>query len=119
MTDIRGTQDIYMLVRRGHVQRYEIEAGGREIKAWPIFTDRSLARRIADSMANRVGRTLTIARIGSIDGETVAGHARLAMAEDCTHVIWIHGWGDGEPDSVAYPIAEFLAAFEEQEGGAA
>jgi hypothetical protein len=88
-------KDWYMLVRKGFVQRLMFEKDGIPAKAWPIADNLQDAKRLCKLFNNPKIRP---ALIGSVEGETVAGHIRLAIEEGCFAVGRVKGWAeDGEP----------------------
>ncbi|MCA9070870.1 MAG: hypothetical protein KDA84_18200, partial [Planctomycetaceae bacterium] len=89
------TQDYYMLVRQGRVQRIEAMGDGKPMLAWPVAKTHGDAKRLC----NHLGIPgISPAKIGSLDGETLEGHVAMAMEERCSAACCICGWkDDGEP----------------------
>lgn len=73
----------WMLVRQGKVQRMMATKGGKPIKVWPIFETQADAMRMTMKMKNIDGGAVRPAMIGSIDGETLDGHIKMAIKEGC------------------------------------
>jgi len=92
--------EVWMLVRRGVVQRY---AGARfpcrtvngitiieqDTTCWPVAKSHDDALRLA-KWTGREG--VRPAKIGSVPGETLEGHVRLALQEGISLMVIVSGW---------------------------
>lgn len=88
--------DYYMLVRKGLVQRMYVEFRGERVKAWPVVESVRDGKRLAKFMNRKDVRP---ARIGSVEGEDLAGHIEMAINEDCRLTCCVSGWNeDGSPE---------------------
>lgn len=90
---------VFFLARQGHVQRLSIDVlgDGVERKCWPVATTHEDAMRLIDFYECRA-EGVRPAQIGSVPGETVAGHCRMAIDEGCEFLLHCVGWtDDGKP----------------------
>ncbi|MEX2217054.1 MAG: hypothetical protein WD768_23280 [Phycisphaeraceae bacterium] len=88
--------DTYMLVRRGLVQRTFASVGGFQKKIWPVAESMPNARKLAAFL--KCDSDVVPARIGSMPDETMQGHVRLAIKEQCQLIVCVAGWeADGSP----------------------
>jgi hypothetical protein len=90
---------VFFLARQGHVQRLSIDVlgDGEKRKCWPVATTHEDAMRLIDFYGCRA-EGVRPAQIGSVPGETVAGHCRMAIDEGCHFLLHCVGWtGDGKP----------------------
>ena len=101
----------WIMVRKGSVQRLPITHHGRPALAWPVADDDVKARRLARWLSDRNGKTIRAARIGSVQGETFAGHCALAVQERCVALCCVADFAaDGSPVWRSIPIGAGGAA---------
>jgi hypothetical protein len=89
----------FMIVRQGHVQRYDTEWRGERVRVWPIAENHVDAMRLCKLLEKIHGkRGLRPALIGSMEGETLEGHIRGAIEDGCIGMFCVDGWNaDGHP----------------------
>ncbi len=89
-------QGYYMLVRRGKVQRAQhIHVGDKIGRVWPVARTAEDALRLIRHW--KLKDTMP-AMIGSLEGETLEGHIRLALEDRCLAAVCVMGWNDdGSP----------------------
>jgi hypothetical protein len=93
-------REFFMLVRKGRVQRYSVGAAGPSI--WPIAETFGDAKRLCEWFG---GPSVRAARIGSVSGESLEGHLKLAIEDGCVAVYCVAGWHeDGSPQWKYIPI---------------
>lgn len=86
---------MFMLVKRGCCQRMQVSVRGRPVKAWPVFDSLKAAQRFIEYYGFE---GVTVAEIGSVQGETLAGHVRMAVEDGCEIAINPRMWTeDGRP----------------------
>lgn len=90
-----------MLVRRGLTQRHEATFNGRRVKVWPVARTHADALRLLRWLRKVKRQSLSqisVAKIGSVEGETLEGHIELAIKEGCEGICCVLGWNkDGSP----------------------
>ena len=85
-----------MLVREGVVQRMKLDRGKGIEVVWPIAQTLQDAVRLAGHLGG--DDAVAAARIGSVAGESIEKHVKLAIAEGCIGVCCVSGWkAGGEP----------------------
>lgn len=94
-------KQFYMLVRKGMVQRLlGKNHDGQPAKVWPIaesHTDAWLLAKWFKAQSKSTG-DVRPAAIGSVNGETLEGHIKMAMDEGCVACYCVSGWNtDGSP----------------------
>ncbi len=97
-------ESLYILVKRGFVQRVIVSFNGKPCKAWPLASSFDDAKRLTKWFGIwKDGVRPT--KIGSISGETVEGHIVLALHEGCKVMIKVVGWNqDGSPEWGHIPL---------------
>lgn len=88
--------ETWMLVRKGHPQRMKQRGG----LVWPVARTQADAVKLAAFFVAKMQADPSIrpARVGSMQGETLEGHIRLAIEEGCRSIVVVQGWNiDGSP----------------------
>jgi hypothetical protein len=94
-----GPLRFFFFARQGFVQRLEADIRGDGVtrKCWPIAHTHEDANRLVDFFGWR-DKGIRPAEIGTVDGETISGHFRLAFEEGCEFVIACADWTEeGKP----------------------
>jgi hypothetical protein len=84
-------QERYMLVRNGRTTRWGNPNGTR---LWPIAKTHEEAVRLKRYLR---AEDATVAKIGSVQGETLQGLIYLAIADGCVGACCPMGWNGDEP----------------------
>lgn len=96
--------DFHILVREGFVQRIMGEVNGEPAKIWPIAESHADANRLARWLKNP---GVVAAQIGSVEGETLEGHVKIALEDGCEVIACVSGWNaDGSPQWKYIPMSE-------------
>lgn len=96
----RKENPYFILVNRGHVQRFMCSVNGQDAKCWPVARTHEDAARLVRYFAGKhvdPAAAIRPAIIGSAPGETLTGHIYMALDEGCEYVLCPMAWDDGKP----------------------
>lgn len=99
--------ECWILIKKGKTQRLAgVELNGEQTRTLQIASSREDAKKLA---AWHGDPDITTALIGSIEGETLEGHIKIAMEDGCEVLAHVIGWNpDGSPEYRCARLVESL-----------